>query len=69
MEESLKGLMVTFEIPSVVKTKIVEIFPYVPGTLEKGEVIHKNEYLGQIHLKVEDNSPNINVDQDSFEEE
>ncbi len=29
IEESLKGLMVTFEIPTISVTTIVEIFPYV----------------------------------------
>ncbi len=28
IEESLKGLMVTYEIPNIAKTSIVEIFPY-----------------------------------------
>jgi hypothetical protein len=30
IEESLKGLMVSFEIPAIAVTQIVEIFPYVP---------------------------------------
>lgn len=30
IEESLRGLMVTFEIGSVALTKVVEIFPYAP---------------------------------------
>ncbi len=48
IEESLKGLMVSYEIPKINKTSIVEIFPYVPGEVEETE-------------NSAGDSPNINV--------
>jgi hypothetical protein len=36
IQESLEGMMVTYEIKSVVETKIVEVFPYI-GDREKIE--------------------------------
>jgi len=59
VEDSLKGLMITWETPVITKTDLVEIFPYEPSdvvteTVESGEV---------------GNSPNINVAYAAGEEE
>lgn len=48
IETSLKGLMVSYEIPKIDKSSIVEIFPYVPGEELEAD-------------KEERSSPNINV--------
>lgn len=40
IEESLKGLMVTYEIPMIQLTPIIEIFPYEPM---EGEDYHDSE--------------------------
>lgn len=62
IEESLKGLMVTFEIPTIALTQIIEIFPYDPSAVEDmGEVTTEDS---------EDfDSPNINVAYVADEEE
>ncbi len=41
IEESLKGLMVTYEIPNIALTQIVEIFPYV--AMEGEELVGAEE--------------------------
>ncbi|OIQ36239.1 MAG: hypothetical protein BM555_03110 [Crocinitomix sp. MedPE-SWsnd] len=62
IEESLKGLMVTYEIPAISLTQIVEIFPYDPEALADYEPT-TGEEEGEI------NSPNINVAYAAGEEE
>lgn len=61
IEESLKGLMVTFEIPAIAVTQIVEIFPYEPG--EGGEVLHEEQAAQEEEEDDFDeaNSPKVNV--------
>lgn len=56
MRESLKHLMVKFEITQITKTKFVNIFPYVPEDEEEEE-------------KAPTSSPNINVAYAADEEE
>lgn len=41
IEESLKGIMVTYEIPVISKTQIVEIFPFVAMSVDFGEGDYK----------------------------
>lgn len=60
IEESLKGLMVTYEIPMISLTPIVEIFPYVPGEVEGDEYNGGGALAPQVEEE-EINSPNINV--------
>lgn len=52
--ESLKGLMVSYDIPAISLTQIVDIFPYDPEALKDYEPT-TGEEEGEI------NSPNINV--------
>ena len=68
IEESLKGLMVTYEIPMISLTPIVEIFPYVPGDIE-GDEYHGGGSMAQHQEEEEINSPNINVAFNASEEE
>ena len=65
LEESLKGLMVTFEIPSISKTQIMEIFPYDP------EFANAEGFNQDVQDEEEEgfNSPNINVAYSAGEEE
>ena len=58
IEESLKGLMVTYETPVITKTTIVEIFPY-----EAGEVVNVDKETGEVETS------NINVAYSAEEEE
>jgi hypothetical protein len=65
IEESLKGMMVTFEIPMISLTPIVEIFPYVAMDEEDG-------YQAPVELEDEEPmvvSPNINVAFNASDEE
>jgi hypothetical protein len=62
IEESLKGLMVTYEIPAISLTQIVDIFPYDPEALADYEPT-TGEEEGEIE------SPNINVAYSGEEEE
>lgn len=62
IEESLKGLMVTFEIPMISITPIVEIYPYQPGEIEGDEYNGGGSIAPQMEEEEEEiNSPNINV--------
>lgn len=64
IEESLKGLMVTFEIPTIAVTQIVDIFPYDP------EFAKELAEFEQTEVDEDDiNSPNINVAYSVGEEE
>ena len=66
IEESLKGLMVTFEIPMISVTPIVEIYPY-DGSANEGD---ENQYQEQELVEEEEiKSPNINVAFNASEEE
>jgi hypothetical protein len=62
IEESLKGLMVSFEIPNISLTQIVEIFPYDPSATED---------MGEMPAADSEDfdSPNINVAYQADEEE
>jgi hypothetical protein len=66
IEESLRGLMVTYEIPNIALTQIVEIFPFeasdVEGVTEEKKVVEDDSFD-------ETNSPNINVAYSAGEEE
>ncbi len=66
IEESLKGLMVTYEIPNIALTQIVEIFPFEPSEVINDEVTNP----GIQHEEEEEleSSSKINVAY-SFEEE
>lgn len=55
IEESLKGLMVAYEIPSIQRTSIVEIFPYQPLD-EFGETSSE----GNVNVNVNFSSSEIN---------
>ncbi len=55
LEESLKGLMVSFEIPSIKQSKIIDVFPFDPE-LEDKEVGRK-----PAKSEESESSPNINV--------
>lgn len=66
IEESLKGLMVTYEIPNIALTQIVEIFPY-----EASEVIGEEQISSSAIIEEEDeggSNSKINVAY-NFEEE
>lgn len=63
IEESLKGLMVTFEIPNIALTQIVDIFPYDPEFAKEMQEFEAEEEAEEI------NSPNINVAYVADEEE
>ena len=65
IEESLKGLMVTFEIPTIAVTPIIEIYPYESGMDEEGV----NEVPVEVQEDEEFNSPNINVAFNASDEE
>ena len=56
IEESLKGLMVTYETPTITKTPIVEIFPYDP---EAAEAYAAKQTVDAATEEVE--TPNVNV--------
>lgn len=56
IEESLKGLMVTFEIPTISLTQIVEIFPYDPASSADPTQVETAQ-----ETENDSNSPNINV--------
>ena len=64
LEESLKGLMATYEIPAIAKTQIMDIFPYDPEFAAAEGVDH-----GGQDEEEEVNSPNINVAYSADEEE
>lgn len=69
IEESLKGLMVTFEIPMISLTPIVEIFPF-ESTLEDEEEYDRPSAMKPIEEEEEEIvSPNINVAFNASEEE
>ncbi|MCB9223904.1 MAG: DUF4494 domain-containing protein [Crocinitomicaceae bacterium] len=62
IEESLKGLMVTYEIPTIALTQIMDIFPYDPSAAVEMDHVPAEE--------AEDfQSPNINVAYAADEEE
>ncbi|MBD3637885.1 MAG: DUF4494 domain-containing protein [Crocinitomicaceae bacterium] len=61
LEDSLKGLMVSFEIPNIAKTQIVDIFPYDP------EFSAEEAVVGDDEDNIE--SPNINVAYSAGDEE
>ncbi|MGB1103730.1 MAG: DUF4494 domain-containing protein [Crocinitomicaceae bacterium] len=67
MEESLKGLMVTFEIPTIALTPLVEIFPFQPGPMEEDEYNGGGAMAPQPEEEIV--SPNINVAFNASEEE
>lgn len=80
IEESLKGLMVSYEIPTISVTQIVEIFPYDPESAENAvigeEAVQKPAKSSKSAKKVvkveedeEINSPNINVAYSAGEDE
>ncbi len=80
IEESLKGLMVSYEIPMISLTPIVEIFPFVAGEGEEGEYAEepREEVAAAIAVIKEKDaaqaeedivSPNINVAFNASEEE
>lgn len=64
IEESLKGLMVTYEIPTVSVTQIVEIFPYVAMEDEGADIQEETE-----DIEEESNSSSINVAYNASSEE
>jgi len=56
IEESLKGLMVSYEIPMISLTPIVKIFPYAANDIDE-EAYAKSNAAEEEEI----NSPNINV--------
>lgn len=58
IEESLKGLMVSYEIPMISLTPIVEIFPYAANDIDE-EAYAKSNASDEEEEEI--NSPNINV--------
>jgi Domain of unknown function (DUF4494) len=71
LEESLKGLMASFEIPAIAKTQIVDIFPYDPE-FSKDDSINEETTAGNNAVAEEEEeitSPNVNVAYTADEEE
>ena len=64
LEDSLKGLLATYEIPAIAKTQIVDIFPYDPEFAAEGIPAE-----GQDEEEESFSSPNINVAYAADEEE
>ena len=65
IEESLKGLMVSFQVPAISETQIVEIYPYEApeeiGDARSGAVSATEGEVKAADEEEEFNSPNINV--------
>lgn len=69
LEDSLKGLMFTYEIPTIGLTPLVEIFPYeAPEQIEDAKPVTAQSISEEEDEFDENNSPRINVAY-SFEEE
>ncbi len=58
IEESLKGLMVSYEIPMINLTPIVEIYPFVANDIDEEAYAKSSARLEEEEII---NSPNINV--------
>ncbi|MEX1003473.1 MAG: DUF4494 domain-containing protein [Crocinitomicaceae bacterium] len=69
IEESLKGLMVTFEIPNIASTPIVEIFPYDLEAIEGDVDAETGKEITEEKEDEDFQSPNINVAYSAGEEE
>lgn len=81
VEENLKGLMVSYEIPSIILTPIIEIYPYIPSeevetttNKNKSKIVEEEEDLDD---EEESNTSSVNVayvapeddEEEEFEEE
>src|SRR5690606_22643680 len=81
VEENLKGLMVSYEIPSIILTPIIEIYPYIPSeevetptNKNKSKIVEEEEDLDD---EEENNTSSVNVayvapeddEEEEFEEE
>ncbi len=60
VEENLKGLMVSYEIPSIILTPIIEIYPYIPSE-EVETPTNKNKSKIVEEEEEENNTSSVNV--------